>query len=132
MGIAFNNLKMYRKKNGLTQEQTAERLGVSRQTIAKWESGDTLPDIENIVAMADMYDVSVDCLVRNVTNNTVTRDDNGKKHMFGISKINDKGQVTLPEKCRKIFGLKTGDALLILGDEDKGLALVKLGDFAEK
>ncbi|MGN1120366.1 MAG: AbrB/MazE/SpoVT family DNA-binding domain-containing protein [Oscillospiraceae bacterium] len=46
--------------------------------------------------------------------------------MFGFSKINDKGQITLPKKCREVFGLSAGDALLILGDEDKGIALVKL------
>ncbi len=123
MAIDFNNLKIYRKQNGYTQEQIAEKLGVSRQAVAKWERGESLPDIENVIALADLYEVSVDFLVRNM-NNTPT--DAEKKHMFGFSKINDKGQITLPKKCREVFGLSAGDALLILGDEDKGIALVKL------
>lgn len=46
MSIEFNNLKIYRRESGLTQEQVAEKLNVSRQAVAKWENGDTLPDIE--------------------------------------------------------------------------------------
>ena len=126
MAINCTNLKLYRKKFGFTQEQVAEKLGVSRQAVAKWERGDTLPDIENIIALADMYEVSIDFLVRNLQNASASED---RKHMFGFTKINDKGQITLPKKCREVFGLNTGDSLLILGDEEKGIALVKLGEF---
>ena len=45
--------------------------------------------------------------------------------------MNDKGQITLPKKCREVFGLNPGDAILVLGDEDKGMALVKLGGVIE-
>lgn len=124
MGIQFSNLKLYRKQNGFTQEQVAERLNVSRQAVAKWERGETLPDIESCIALAEMYGTSLDLLVRNMHLEGSTTD---KKHIFGYSKMNDKGQITLPKKCREVFGLKTGDAILILGDEDKGIALVKLG-----
>lgn len=130
MGIEFNNLKLYRKQNGFTQEQVAERLGVSRQAVAKWERGETLPDIENVIALSDMYGVSVDFLVRNMTD--VSGSDHDRKHLFGYTKINEKGQITLPKKCREVFGLETGDALLVLGDEDRGLALVKLDEFTDK
>lgn len=126
MSIEFNNLKIYRKENGLTQEEVAEKLGVSRQAVAKWENGDTLPDIENCIALADLYGTTVDILVRNIASYSGSSE--GKKHMFGFSKINDKGQITLPKKCRDLFKLSSGDAILILGDEDKGIALVKLGD----
>lgn len=43
MGIEFSRLKMFRKQNGFTQEDIAEKLGVSRQALAKWERGETLP-----------------------------------------------------------------------------------------
>ena len=66
MAFDYNNLKLYRKKCGFTQEQIAEMLGVSRQAVAKWERGETLPDIENVIALADLYEVSVDSLVRNL------------------------------------------------------------------
>ena len=128
MPIEFNNLKLYRKQHGLTQEQVAEQLGVSRQAVAKWERGETVPDLDNIIALADIYEVSIDFLVRNMRK--LPTEEGDRKHMFGFTKINDKGQVTLPKKCRDVFGLSAGDALLILGDEDKGIALVKLSDFS--
>lgn len=126
----FNNLKLFRKQNGFTQEQVAEKLGVSRQAVAKWERGESVPDIENVIALADMYEVTVDSLVRNITALPDKRTD--KKHMFGITRVNDKGQITLPKKCREVFGIKTGDAILILGDEDRGIALVRVSEIFEK
>lgn len=60
MSIEFNNLKLFRKQNGFTQEEVAEKLNVSRQAVAKWESGETVPDIENCIALADIYGTTVD------------------------------------------------------------------------
>lgn len=126
----FNNLKLYRKQNGYTQEQVAEKLGVSRQAVAKWERGESVPDIENVIALADMYEVTVDSLVRNMSSLGERHSD--RKHMFGVTRVNDKGQITLPKKCRDIFGIKTGDALLLLGDEDRGIAVVKISEIFDK
>ncbi len=125
MSIEFNNLKLFRNQNGFTQEEVAERLNVSRQAVAKWERGESVPDIENCIALADMYGTTVDMLVRNINSTLGTSE--GTKHIFGLSKMNDKGQITLPKKCREVFDLNSGDAILVLGDEDKGIALVKLG-----
>lgn len=47
------------------------------------------------------------------------------KHIFGIVNIGDKGQIVIPKKAREVFGLQPGDQLLVLGDEEQGLALVK-------
>ena len=60
-------LKELRRKNGLTQEQLAEELNVSRQAIAKWESGAGLPDIENLKNISIFFHVSTDLLLNNVT-----------------------------------------------------------------
>ncbi|MDE6728034.1 MAG: helix-turn-helix domain-containing protein [Oscillospiraceae bacterium] len=122
----FNNLKYFRKKNGYTQEQVAEKIGVSRQAVAKWERGEALPDIENVVALADIYGVTVDSLVRNIA--AYGGESHDKQHMFGLVRVNDKGQITLPKQCREIFAINTGDTLLLLGDEDKGIALVKVSE----
>ena len=46
--------------------------------------------------------------------------------MFGLAKLNDKGQITLPIECRRVFGIEPGDLILVLGDTDKGIALVKM------
>lgn len=52
-----------RKKSGLTQEAVAEKLGVSRQTISKWETGETLPDIRQSKGLAMLYHVTLDELI---------------------------------------------------------------------
>lgn len=127
MSIQFNNLKVYRMKSGMTQEEIAEKLGVSRQSVAKWERGESLPDIECCLALADIFGITVDTLVRNMQKLPANEDEG--KHFFGITRLNEKGQITLPAECRKVFGLKTGDSLLVLGDEEKGgIALVNLGN----
>jgi len=58
-----SNLKKLRKTARLTQEQVAEKLNVSRQSVAKWESGDALPDIDNCIMLARLYNVTIDDLV---------------------------------------------------------------------
>lgn len=52
-----------RKKSGLSQENVAEKLGVSRQTISKWETGETLPDIRQSKGLAVLYHVTLDELI---------------------------------------------------------------------
>ena len=52
-----------RKANNLTQEQLAEKLEVSRQSVSKWESGQATPELEKIVALSAVFDVSTDYLL---------------------------------------------------------------------
>ena len=52
MAINTSSMKKLRKSAKLTQEQVAERLNVSRQTVSKWETGESLPDIDNCIALA--------------------------------------------------------------------------------
>ena len=62
--MEFNN-KLYelRKQKGFSQEELANRLNVSRQTVSKWEVGDSTPDMEKLVAMSDLFGISLDKLV---------------------------------------------------------------------
>jgi AbrB family looped-hinge helix DNA binding protein len=53
------------------------------------------------------------------------------KHMFGSVKVGERGQIVIPKEAREIFGIKPGDLLLVLGDEAKGLAIVKADDIRE-
>ncbi len=124
MEFAFSSLKIYRQRYGYTQEQIAEKLGVSRQAVAKWERGDSLPSIENVIALADLYEVSVDSLVRKIAEKLPVSE--GQKHIFGVTKVGKNGEIILPEKAREVFAIKTGDSLLMLGDEEKGIALLKV------
>jgi transcriptional regulator with XRE-family HTH domain len=62
--MEFNNrLYQLRKQKGLSQEELASRLNVSRQTVSKWEVGDSTPDMEKLMAMSELFDVSLDQLV---------------------------------------------------------------------
>lgn len=121
MSLDFSMLKAYRKKNGYTQDDIAEKLGVSRQAVAKWERGESVPDIESVVSLAGIYGVTVDLLIKNSQSS-----EKGQQYMFGLVKLNDKGQITLPVECRRVFGIEPGDLILVLGDTDKGIALVKM------
>lgn len=58
-----NNLFHARKKSGLSQEAVAEKLGVSRQTVSKWETNETIPDIRQSKRMAILYNLSLDELI---------------------------------------------------------------------
>ena len=62
--MEFNNrLYQLRKRKGLSQEELASRLNVSRQTVSKWEIGDSAPDMEKLIAMSELFDVSLDYLM---------------------------------------------------------------------
>jgi AbrB family looped-hinge helix DNA binding protein len=47
------------------------------------------------------------------------------KHIFGMVKVGERGQIVIPKDARDMFGIEPGDSLLVLGDEEKGLAIVK-------
>lgn len=63
MSSLGNSLYNARKNSGLTQEAVAERLGVSRQTISKWEQDETLPDIRQAKSLAQLYHTTLDDLI---------------------------------------------------------------------
>lgn len=56
-------LKQIRNNEGISQEQLAERIGVSRQAVTKWETGKGLPDIENMTILAEIFKVTLDELI---------------------------------------------------------------------
>ena len=63
--MAFSeNLQYLRTRDNLTQEQLAERLEVSRQSVSKWEGGQSFPEMDTILRLCDMFSVSLDTLLR--------------------------------------------------------------------
>lgn len=56
-------LQLIRKNKGLTQEELAEKLSVSRQAVAKWESGQVYPEITNFIQISNLFNATIDYLV---------------------------------------------------------------------
>ncbi len=65
MNVA-DRIQNLRKIKGISQEQLAEAIGVSRQAVSKWESEKSTPDLEKIVLMSDFYDVTTDYLLKGI------------------------------------------------------------------
>lgn len=121
-----DNLIEMRKLRKLTQEDIAERLDVTRQTVAKWEAGETVPDLDKCKSLADLFGVSLDDLANYESEKNLGLAVPPKgKHLFGVVTVGDKGQIVIPAKARKIFDISAGDQLVVLGDEEQGLAVLK-------
>ena len=117
------NIQILRKKRNLTQEALAEMVGVTRQTIAKWESGESAPDLPLAGKLSSALDITLDELVEAPREELENEALKGK-HMFGLVTVGDKGQIVIPVRARRMFGIVPGDQLMVLGDEGHGLALV--------
>ena len=127
-----DNLIQMRKLLQMTQEDIAEKLGVTRQSVAKWESGETIPDLDKCKLLADIFGVSLDDLANYESDENMGLALPPKgKHIFGMVTVGDKGQIVIPAKARKLFGISPGDGLVVLGDESQGLAILKTDYFLE-
>lgn len=59
-----DRINLLRKKMGLSQEELANKIGVSRQAVSKWESGQSMPDLDKIIALSDLFGVSTDYILK--------------------------------------------------------------------
>jgi len=90
-----DNLQIQRKKHGLSQEDLAEKCQISRQAIAKWESGESVPTIEKLIFLADLYDLTLDELVGRVIKDDYERfTDYIKKYIHTEIKFGEEDDVT--------------------------------------
>lgn len=118
------NLNRLRKLHQYTQEEIAEMLSVSRQSVAKWESGESMPDMISCAKLAEIFGVTIDNLVHH------SEEDSGLvipmkgKYFFGAVTVGERGQIVIPKKAREIFHIHPEDQLLILSDEERGLGIV--------
>lgn len=122
------NLSTLRRQNKYSQEDVAEQIGVSRQAVAKWESGESVPDIVNCDALAQLYNVELNDLIHHDQEQTGLNVPPKGKHIFGTVRVGERGQIVLPKETRDLFKIKSGDRLVVLGDESQehpGIALMK-------
>jgi AbrB family looped-hinge helix DNA binding protein len=125
-----DNLVQLRKMKKMTQEEVAGKLGVSRQAIAKWETGETVPDLDKCRRLAELFEVSLDDLANYEPEHHLGIGLPPKgKHLFGLVTVGDKGQIVIPAKARQLFDIHAGDQLVVLGDEAQGLAILKSETF---
>lgn len=113
--MEFNNrLYELRKQRGFSQEELAGKLNVSRQTISKWEVGDSTPDMEKLMAISDLFDISLDELVSGKAP-VVTKDSQTSSSMAQIleEKILTSENKKKTKKGLKIAGIITAVILAV-------------------
>lgn len=125
---------MLRNIHGYSQEDIAEKIGISRQAYAKWETGATVPDINKCTRIAEIYGVTIDSLVKTATidGKGVLPPPQAGKNIWGSVVINERGQIVIPKEVREKFGLTGGQRLIVLTDDKDGIALVPVEYFEEK
>lgn len=122
-------LQQYRKKQGLSQEELADKLNVSRQAVSKWERGEASPDTDNLIALAKLYNITIDELINENLQEQPQKDATAKEYAPPeITEAEVKPQVestTEVEKCskedaqlspqkKKIISIVNGSASLVL------------------
>ena len=123
------NISRLRAEKRLSQGDLAEVLEVSRQSVSKWETDSSVPDLDKLIKLSQLFRVTLDELVNYEGGETRLPFPPKGKHAFGMVKVGEKGQIVIPAKARKIFDIKPGDVLMVLGDEEQGIALLKEQDF---
>lgn len=120
-----DNLVMLRNLHGFSQEAIAEKIGISRQAYAKWETGMTIPDIEKCALLAEVYGTTIDSLLRTerVEGLGIVPAAPRGKNIWGSVSVGERGQIVIPKGVRDLFGLTGGQRLIVLSDEH-GIALI--------
>lgn len=129
-----DNLIMLRNIHGMSQEDVAEKIDISRQAYAKWESGKTIPDIEKCGKLAELYGVTIDSLIKTEQledGRTIAPHSKGK-NIWGSVTINERGQVVIPKAAREKFNLVPGQRLILLSEDGEGYALIPSEIFEKK
>ncbi len=117
MNIGKNILKL-RKKQALSQEQLAEKVGVTRQTISNWELEESSPDIKQAKELSKIFNVSLDQLVNNVE---YIHNDNSSRGYEYVSKIKIKGLPFVHINVGLGREIRTAKGIIAIGNIAKGI-----------
>lgn len=105
--MTANRLQQLRKENGYSQEVLAEKLGISRQSVSKWERAESSPEIDNLMALSKIYGLTIDELLDVSGDKVIVKNTGKKEHDFKgkmkslLSKANDFG--IYPEAAKKLL-----------------------------
>ncbi len=128
------NLRTLRGRSQYTLEGLAEIINVSRQTVAKWENGESYPDITNLVRLTTLFHVTLDEFVlmplENMTAEVPSGPDDSK--VMGMLNVGENGAISIPEHVLNMFEIHCGENVLLLADKDQGIALVKCSQLDEE
>lgn len=124
---------MLRNVHGLSQEQVAEAIDISRQAYAKWEKGETIPDVEKCQKLAQLYNTTIDALLKTEKHETYDMLPAPKgKHIWGTVTVSERGSIVIPKDAREAFHLNKGTRLVVLGEDNEGIALVPADLFEDR
>ena len=87
------NLPYLRTRHNLTQEQLAEKLAVSRQSVSKWESGASYPEMETILKLCDIFHIDMDTLLRGSAEKSLSEDSAGYDRFMNLFSLKVAGAV---------------------------------------
>lgn len=120
-----DNLVLLRTMKGYSQEEIAEKIGISRQAYAKWEKGDTVPDVDRCNKLATIYSTTIDSLLNaeGYGGDIIMPPTPKGKYIWGTVTISERGQIVIPKSAREHFDLKAGDKMVVLGSDGDGIAL---------
>ena len=119
------NLRILRQQHGYTLEQLGEIIDVSRQTIAKWEMAETLPDVVHCVRLSTLFQVTLDQFVtmpiQQLNQGESANDDSGR--VLGVIGVGEDGQIRLPIRCFNCLRFGREKKYCFLQTSNKGLRL---------
>lgn len=119
--VIANRLVELRKKSGLSQEQLADKLGLSRQAVSKWERAEASPDTDNLICLAKLYNVSLDELlssdesIDDIAKETKEREEENKGNDFTVK--DDKGNVVHVSKDGTYVHVNDGEKDVVVSDK---------------
>ena len=121
----MHRIRELRIAQKLSQQELATKLGIDRSSVAKWETGATVPDVEKCSLLAEVYGTTIDSLIRTEPLEGVGMIPPAPKgkNIWGTVAVSDRGQIVIPKGARDLFGLSGGRRVIVLSDEN-GIALV--------
>ncbi len=126
-------LSYFRRLREYSQDELGTALGVTRQTINKWEKGESLPDVLVAKRITELLHISLEDLLENDEKDMGEMEELDEpqirmgpeqRYVFGKVIVGLAGQVKIPKEARQALGIESGDELVVLGDLERGIELV--------